>query len=79
MPVVEKIYNVTTVVKKPRIDDSEAAYTEFGEFIGDASQSTVERIEFHADNAPTKTFVSVQTDVTAPASLKHSAMLILTG
>ncbi len=75
VPVVEKVDNITTVVKKPRVDDSEAVYTEFGEFLGDASQSAVERIEFHADNAPTKTFVSVQTDVTAPASLRHSAML----
>jgi len=75
VPVVEKVDNITTVVKKPRVDDSEAVYTELGEFLGDASEGTVERIEFHADNAPTKTFVSVQTDVTAPASLRHSAML----
>lgn len=75
VPAVKKINNITMVVKKPRVDDSEAVYTELGEFLGDASQSAVERIEFHADNAPTKTFVSVQADVTAPESLRHSAML----
>lgn len=75
VPIADKIDNIIIVSKKPRIDDSEAAYIELGECRGDASQSAVERIEFHADNAPTKTFVSVQTDVTAPASLRNSAML----